>query len=218
MIESQTLFAVIKQKAGQAPAFWGRYIGGRSALTAGEVEFLHGANSKILVIYNGALDNSTSVRGGFHEGVNDANRAIAAAQALGVPGGTWIYADIEASWRPTPEWFKGWSKTMHNSHFGGAGGVYCNPSPANSANFNAPYCAAFNSEPTMQGQGTHAAYVFSSEPERRDGCTTAAEAPAFAPDNPPCNPNTVIWQYAENCFGGLVDEDLADDAGFASMW
>lgn len=216
MVESQTLFDFITQQCGQAPAFWGRYIGGRFALTAAEEKFLHGKGCRILLVYNGTRDSPGSVQGGFPEGANDANKAIAAAQALGVPGGVWIYADVESAWTPTPEWFQGWSDTMFDSQFGGAGGIYGNPHKANAANFNVPYCNAFHGDSNMQGTDEDAAYIFSSEPE--PGCTTAAEAPAFAPAMPPCNPHTVIWQYAENCFGGRVDQDLANDAGFRSMW
>ena len=214
--DNQTLFDLVRQQCGQEPAFWGRYIGGRYALTATEAQFLHNGGCKILVIYNGARDRSSSVQGGFQEGANDANKAIAAAQALGVPFGVWIYADVEAGWKPTSDWFQGWSDTMFNSQFGDAGGIYGDPHKTNAGNFNVPYCNAFNSDSSMQGTDDDAAYIFSSEPE--PGCTTAAQAPPFAPDMPPCNPNTVIWQYAENCVGGRVDEDLANDAGFASMW
>ena len=216
MVQNQTLFDFITEQCGQAPAFWGRYIGGRFALTAEEEKFLHDKGCRILVVYNGTRNSPRSVQGGFAEGANDANKAIAAAQTLGIPGGVWIYADVESGWTPTPEWFEGWSDTMLNSQFGGAGGIYGNPHKTNAANFNVPYCNAFNGDPNMRGTDQDAAYIFSSEPE--PGCTTAAQAPEFAPDMPPCNPNTVIWQYAENCFGGRVDEDLANDAGFQSMW
>lgn len=216
MVQGQTLLDFITQQCGQAPTFGGRYIGGNFALTSLEVEFLHDKGCRILVIYNGARNSPASVQGGLAEGANDANKAIAAAQALGVPDGVWIYADVEAGWQPSSAWFQGWSDTMFNSQFGGAGGVYGNPHKTNAANFNVPYCDAFNNDSNMQGTDSNAAYIYSSEPE--PGCTAAANAPAFTPDMPPCNPNTVIWQYAENCFKGLVDQDLANDAGFASMW
>jgi hypothetical protein len=216
LIDGRTLFDIVIEAAGQPPAFWGRYIGELFALTPEEVDFLHANGCKILVIYNGATNTLASVQGGFHEGVNDANQAIGAARTLGVPSGVWIYADLEASWSPTSEWFQGWSDTMMASEYGGAGGVYTNCLPAHAANFNTPYCAAFNHDSNMQGMGPAAALVFSSEPE--PGCTSAASAPEFAPAGSPCNPNTVIWQYAENCLGGLFDEDLANDIGFASMW
>ncbi|HEX2714539.1 MAG TPA: glycoside hydrolase domain-containing protein [Candidatus Acidoferrales bacterium] len=216
MVGSQALFDFIAENAGRAPDFWGRYIGGNYALVPMEAQFLHNRGCKILIIYNGTHNSPASVQGGYQEGVLDATRAITAAQGLGVPGGTWIYADIEASWKPTPEWFKGWSDTMLTSVYGGAGGVYGNPHPANSANFNIPYCAAYTSDPNMQGDVDRAAHVYSSEPQ--PGCTSAANAPAYVPMNPPCNPKTVIWQYAEGCFNGYVDEDLANDKGFSSMW
>jgi hypothetical protein len=210
----QTLFDYIAQVAGQAPKFWGRYIGSSFSLDGSEAQFLHGKGCKILVIYNGAHNSPMSVQGGFNEGANDANRAISAAQTLGIPHGIWIYVDVESNWSPTSDWFRGWSDTMFHSRYGRAGGVYGNPLPANAAHFNTPYCRAFNSDPNMQGDA--AALIFSSEPE--PGCTSAAGAPTFAPASPPCNPNAVIWQYAENCFGGLFDEDLANDVGLASMW
>jgi hypothetical protein len=213
IVGNQTLFDFVTQQCGQPPGFWGRYIGGLYPLTAAEAQFLHNKGCRILIIYNGAQNTVSSVQGAFPAGVNDANKAITAAQALGVPSGVWIYADVEASWKPTSGWFQGWSDTMFNSEFGGAGGVYGNPHRTNAANFNIPYCDAFNNDANMQGT---AAYVFSSEPE--PGCSTASGAPAFAPDMPPCNPNTVIWQYAEDCLDGRVDEDLATDAGLASMW
>jgi hypothetical protein len=216
MAENQTLFDFIAQQCDRAPDFWGRYVGGRYALTAPEVQFLHGKGCKILVIYNGARNNPSSVQGGFQEGANDANKAIGATQALGMPSGVWIYADIEAGWKPTAAWFQGWSDTMLNSQFGGAGGIYGNPNNANAANFNVPYCDAYNSDSNMQGTGANAAYIFSSEPE--PGCSSASGAPTYSPDMPPCNANVVVWQYAENCIGGRVDQDLATDLGFASMW
>jgi hypothetical protein len=215
-VKGETLFDTIAQRAGRTPDFWGRYIGGKYALTPMEAQFLHNRNCKILVIYNGALDNSASVRGGFEEGVQDATKAITAAQAVGVAKATWIYADVEAGWSPTAEWFRGWSDTMLTSVYGGAGGVNGNPHPVNAAHFNEPYCKAYTSDPNMQGDVEQASHVYSSEPE--PGCTSAADAPAYAPMMPPCNSKVVVWQYAEGCFDGLVDEDLATDRGFASMW
>lgn len=216
MLQTYTLFDTITQQAGKAPDFWGRYVGGLYALTPGEAQFLHNRACKILIIYNGATP--ASVQDGYQQGVRDATNAITAAQGVGVPSGIWIYADIETSWSPTADWFRGWSDTMLTSVYGGAGGIYGNPHPVNAAHFNDPYCAAYASDPNMQGQGQRAAYVYSSEPEKADGCTTAPNAPAYAPLRPPCNSKVTVWQYAQGCFGGLVDEDLATEEGFAGMW
>src|SRR5437879_4553305 len=87
MVQNQTLFDFITEQCGQPPAFWGRYIGGRFALTAVEEKFLHDRGCRILVVYNGTRNSPRSVQGGFAEGANDANKAIAAAQTLGIPGG-----------------------------------------------------------------------------------------------------------------------------------
>lgn len=210
-----TLFERIAKLALRKPDFWGRYIGGHYALTATEADFLLAQGCSILVIYNGAYDDAKSVRGGSKEGVNDAKKAIAAATALGVPKSTYIYADIESGWRVTAKWLEGWSDTMHDSDFGGAGGVYANPLPLNAPHFNVPYCQAFNDDENMRGKdGVRGGYIYSSEPE--PGCGRIPHH--FAPATPPCNPNTVIWQYAESCYGGLVDQNLANDIGYWSMW
>lgn len=210
-----TLFDHIAKLARRKPDFWGRYIGGKYALTSTEADFLLANDCSILVIYNGAYDGEKSVRGGQKEGVKDAQKAIAAATALAVPDGTYIYADIESGWRVTAKWLEGWSDTMHDSDFGGAGGVYANPLPMNAPNFNTPYCQAFNADERMRGSdGARGGYIYSSEPE--PGCGRAPSR--FAPAAPPCNPNAVVWQYAESCYNGLVDQNLANDVGYWSMW
>ncbi len=146
-----TLFDFTTQLAGQAPTFWGHYIGGHFALKANEAQPLYNRNCKILVIYKGAHEIPTSVQGGFQEGVKDTNKAIVAAKALVVPGGTWIYVDIKADCSLTADWFKGWSDTMYNSQYNGAAGVYCNPLPENAVQFNDPYCDGLNNYPNLQG-------------------------------------------------------------------
>ncbi len=210
------LFERLSALAGRAPEFWGRYIGGHYSMTAAEARFLHGQGCRVLMIYNGAHDSAASVRGGYPQGVHDAQAAISSANALGVAAGTFIYADIESGWRVTADWIRGWSDTMYDSEFGGAGGIYANPMPQNAPNFNNPYCQAFNADAKMRGlAGHHGAYIYSSEPE--PGCGVPGPN-RFAPATAPCNPNTVVWQYAEGCYGGLVDQDLANDVGLWSMW
>ncbi len=203
-VSGQTLFDYVTSQAGAAPSFWGRYIGGQASLTAAEVTFILNRGCLILPIYNGAT--SSSVSGGYSDGVTDANNAIAAAKALNVPGGTAIYADIEASWTPTSDWIRGWCDTMEASIYAGSGG-FCGDTLEPS--FNTPYCDAWNADANVQDS-----YVYASEPE--PGCTSASGAPA----TPPCNASgTLVWQYAEVCFtGGYVDEDVANDNGFSLMW
>src|SRR5207249_1949278 len=103
MVQNQTLFDFITEQCGQPPAFWGRYIGGRFALTAVEEKFLHDRGCRILVVYNGTSNSPRSVQGGCCEGANEANKSIAASQTLVNRSSVWIYADVESDWTQTPE-------------------------------------------------------------------------------------------------------------------
>ncbi len=214
----QTLYQYVAANFG-TPAFWGRYIGGNYALTSGEVSYLHdpSRNCKILLIYNGAT--AASVSGTETDGENDANAAIAAAQALSVPAGVCIFADIEAGWNPSSAWIEGWSNVMFNSDYRGAGGIYGDFAQTNMAG---PYCTAWNNNANMRNGPS---YVYTSEPE--PGCTGSSNIPAWAPSGPSCNPTyTIAWQYAEGCGAKICynnttcfDEDEVNGAvGFACLW
>lgn len=90
-------------------------------------------------------------------------------------------------------------------------GFYGNPLHSNAPCFSNPYCSAYRSEPSLAES-----LIFSFEPE--PVCYTAGNAPSVAPRVPSCNAaSTVIWQYAENCFSGQVDQELAIGAGLAAM-
>lgn len=147
---TQTLFdAVTAQavsKGGSAPAFWGRYIGATGNLGPGEVTFLHNHNCRVLLIYRDTAAMNAQIFT-YEDGVAHATRAIASAQQLRAPSGTGvrIYADIEIMAGfpvPTVDFFRGWFDTMQTSGYGG--GVYGNTSPAQAANFNNPFCAAYD--------------------------------------------------------------------------
>lgn len=199
------LYDSIKQKAGQAPSFWGRYIGGLYALSVSEANYLHSKSCHILVLYNGATPSSVS--GGYASGQNDAHNAINAANAIGVSNGTAIYVDIEASWSPSQAWIQGWADTMNSSRFNF--GFYADTLLSA---FNSPYCNAINADHTVT-----VGFVYASEPE--PGCTSAGSAPGYNPARPPCNSSaTHLWQYAEGCYGGTADEDEADSTGGLFFW
>src|SRR5439155_13578072 len=92
MVQNQTLFDFITEQCGQPPAFWGRYIGRRFALTAVEEKFLHDRGCRMLVVYNVTRSSPRSVQRGFAEGGNDANKGSCSPQTLCNPGGVCIYA------------------------------------------------------------------------------------------------------------------------------
>ena len=213
---ADTLFDVVTRLAGRAPAFWGRYIGreGGGNLDRGEATFLHNHTCKILIVYAGTTALTVGTR---RDGSDHAARAIGIAHGLDVPGGVWIYANTERAWSPTADFFAGWAEAMRASPYGGAGGVYgdTGTAPEQAAHFNTPYCLAYTGDSRMQG----ASYVWTNQPSTPCDLL-AAHAPAFGPLIPPCHPPTVIYQYSVECaFGGVaVDVDLANAAGFASMW
>jgi hypothetical protein len=208
-------FDAVTNRAGQPPEFWGRYIGGNYSLTATEAAFLHAANCKILLTYNGTSNSAGSVQGGFAEGQQDAATAIAAAQALTVPAGTAIYADVEGDWNPTSDWIRGWATAVAAANF--TPGLYCDPT--HGSTFDIAYCVASAAEPIVTGM-----YLWALHPEPNPQCMAAGAAPAFGPYTPSCGGNSFLWQYTEDCWEDLlgvrqgIDMDQANDSAFNAMW
>jgi hypothetical protein len=227
-----TLLDYVTKHLGKAPSFWGRYIGGKYALTPAEAKYIFGASRgtcAILVVYNGTT--KTSVGGGRNAGVLDAQKAIAAARGVGVPGGVWLYADIEAGWQCSPEWFEGWWSTMDKSMYGGRGGVYENPT-ANPQEFAKPYYKALKGDAkvVLPDAPPEARYLWSTQPNKGAGDQQDHVKPAeinfdFDPAEPEsCYGMTVLWQYSidypltDDDVRAKVDLDLADARGYGSMW
>jgi len=209
-------FDYVAQRAGVAPAFWGRYIGGRFAVTSSEAAFLHGKGARILVTYNGATDSPDSVRGTFAEGQNDAGKAASGAMALHIPAGVAIYADIEGSWLVNPQWLEGWVAALAQKKY--APGFYGDCTPTSP--FAVSYCAARKANPALP-----ASLLWSMEPELNSSkCHAGSQAPAYSPALPACGESAVLWQYSEGCWEDVmgvnagVDMDLAMDAAMAVMW
>ncbi len=220
--------------AGRTPSFWGRYVGHPTAsfnLTSDEASFLHSHNCKILLIYGGTTAQTV---GSYQDGVNAASNAInyITNNKLAVPGGksVWIYCDIEyPSMSPTADFFRGWSDTMFNSSYGGAGGVYGNTinDAKHNPQFNTPYCNAYAADSNMR-VGSAPALVYTDQPIQCVGpsCnpqTLASTPPAFSKaEAPPCGAPTVLFQYAQQLtiakMKNAVDFDLTNGAGFAGMW
>ncbi|MEA2664632.1 MAG: hypothetical protein QOI11_1576, partial [Candidatus Eremiobacteraeota bacterium] len=73
---------------GRLPKFWGRYVGGDYAVTPAEIAYLHEKNCKVLIAYNDT--GPDDVAGGSAAGEADAQAAIAAMKALGVPAGVYV--------------------------------------------------------------------------------------------------------------------------------
>jgi hypothetical protein len=209
-------FDSVTQKAGAVPAFWGRYIVGNYTITSAEAAYLHSKGCKILLVSNGPKNSGSSVQGGFAEGQADGNAAAdAAAQALSVPAGVALYADIEGSWAVTSDWLRGWATAVTQRGF--VSGFYGDCTPTST--FAQAYCVAQATEPTVTGS-----LLWSMEPEPGTPCQAAGAAPSYAPAAPSCGGSVVLWQYTEECWEDTlgtnagIDMDLAMDAAISVMW
>jgi hypothetical protein len=215
-LDGTVCFDSVTQRAGAAPAFWGRYIGGFYAMTAAEATYLHGKGCSVLLVYNGTSNSAGSVQGGFAEGQADGNAAADAATALAVPPGIAIFADVEGSWTPTSDWLRGWATAVTARNF--IPGMYANCTPG--SNFAQAYCVAQAAEPAVAGS-----LLWSMEPEpAAAACQAGANAPPFAPATPGCAANVVLWQYTEGCWEDTlgnnagIDMDVAMDTALTVMW
>jgi len=208
-VVNQAFFSAVAFHAGTPPAFWGRYIGEKGTLKEGEVNFLHNNKCKILVIF---ADTGTGPLRSKPQGIRHAKAAIEAAQKLNIPSGVWIYADTEfPDQSPTADWFAGWFGTLQHSPYGA--GVYGNTSTGAVPKFGKAFCDAYPHFPNPA-----MAYIYTNQPQR--GCDFSDRN--FNPTILQCNPPTVIQQYVLKCTipntSFVVDLDLANTGGFASMW
>lgn len=207
----ESLYDMVVRVSGRRPAFWGRYLGGFYQIEPYEVQFLHERNCAIFLVYNGVV--AATVEQGYDSGVSQANIAINAAQSLNVPQQIGIFLDTERGWQISPDFLGGWSSTIRNSRYYGAGGVYGNPTdPA----FIWGYNEAFRNYPVMRQKPE--GLVWSNQPSLND---TGSFIPEWNPSWPDTNPDgTVIYQYCIDVpsYGGYVDLNLCSPAAMAAAW
>jgi len=205
---------LVKQETGHTPQFWGRYMGrGSGDLLSEEAEFLHAKGCRILLCYGGTRESSRSIFGGRAEGEGDAEEAISAARGLRVRPGVWIYANIDAGFQPTAEWFMGWSNRMSDSQFGS--GIYMGPNDS----AGKKYCEALSRD---RGLRASSLYIWSFQPDLEGIPLSPTAAPHFAPATVACGSKTMIWQYTINRLKvnekGMIDENLATIEAYEGMW
>jgi Domain of unknown function (DUF1906) len=203
------------------PEYFGRYIGNgpATALTAEEVEFLHGEGIEILIIdadlgtrTDGSNQTTDGTLTGQENGARAGQEAVRNANALGVPSGKAIFADIEAGATVDTAWLTGYFDAVKTGNFEPA--FYANVRPANS--FLDAYCA-------MAQNDSRVAILWSSTPST--GRTSKSDAPAYDPDRPSdytqgCRANVYAWQYGLAGGGGgvNVDTDEVQSAIVPFLW
>jgi hypothetical protein len=213
---TKNFYQSIVAKFGKRPEFWGRYLTKvpsrpwLDGLTANEIHFLHGKGIKILPIYNkfGPGDTRT-----YAQGRDLAYDAIQSAKVLGVPNGTYLFANVEHGFIVTEEWIRGWVDAFASSKYNP--GIYHDPSRGT---FSEAYCQAIKKiDRSMLAQ----LVLWSRYPQ--PATTNPTLFPSFKPSKPArCKSHVRAWQYGVDIKlgGGLpdVDVNMVTDRLFKSLW
>jgi Domain of unknown function (DUF1906) len=205
---SASYLSELDQNLG-VPQFVGRYVvyGGGTPLQSSEASFLHDSDISIMLIVSPANGTLTSAS----TAVTEANQAVSAAEALGVPKGVALFRDVENDYTINSAYIIAWWQQI--SKAGYAPGFYENPLSGRSG-FNSAYCASVAAN---GGVGTGLA-LYSDEPELHSYGYQESVAPAWAADVPSCTNNTTAWQYKENYKSPNADVDEYQTANSSYLW
>ncbi|MDC3412698.1 DUF1906 domain-containing protein [Aquibacillus sp. 3ASR75-11] len=188
------------------PMFWGRYLttvpNASEGLTQTEIRLLHNSGTKILPIYN-KFTKSTGKR----QGRVVAQNAVFHAKRLGIPKGTFLFANVEKEFEVDAAWILGYVEALYPSGY--KPGFYNDPK---TGNFRSAYCKAVSQNKLIAEQ----AVLWSAEPE--PGVTKKAKAPTFRPSKPSCQANVWAWQYGRGATQCPVDTNLIDQRLQNELW
>jgi hypothetical protein len=177
-----------------------------TGITPAEVAEIHAAGLALLLIANDT--SAAGVAGSYQDGTASGQRALAAARAIQPPGlelgGIAISVDWEANMAPSAAWAHGFMDAI--SAAACVACFYLNPNiPAHAAAYQGARAA-----------GGKAVY-WSSEPEWTAWFDTVRTE--FTPTLiAGYEAGALYHQYSENNLGGIVDLDVATDAGLALLW
>lgn len=187
------------------PLIWGRYLGDledvSTGLTIDEASFLHDHDVKILLIYNHFTDAT-----GYENGKYSAEQAVSLAQALHVPKGKAIFANIEPSSPVDAKFLAGWFEGLQNSSFTPA--IYGSFLPGHE--LEKVYKRLAKKDENFRDK----MILWTTFPQT--GTTSKSEAPNYQPAAPE-EARIVGWQYgidAKNCKidTNLFTKDMLDYA------
>jgi len=103
------------------PDFWGRYISYTKRddhtdwLNERECEYIFKRDIAILLIFNQFISSQVDT---YEQGTLCARNAITAAQSLKVPGGVYIFCNIDSGFNASPSWIIGWLEIISKSQYG----------------------------------------------------------------------------------------------------
>lgn len=191
------------------PAFWGRALSGEDAITPEEIAFLREKNCKIALIVRDLSEAGVSKC----DGTEDALRALAAAEALGVPAnaGVALFADIRPDWSVNHNWMISFAEVLFDHGY--IPGFIGNTD--SSKNFNFDRQCSHYVQATEDVEQFHAVY-WATEP-RLDG-----EPEAWEPYCPSAltAEDIGLWRRGVVRFGELeANETYARDPALLDcMW
>ncbi|KHF37818.1 glycoside hydrolase domain-containing protein [Halalkalibacter okhensis] len=182
------------------PDFWGRYLSTipnvSEGLTPDEYRYIQNQGIKLMPIYN-----NFQAAVGSRAGAVAARNAIFKSRQLGIPEGTFIFANVERFFEVDSEWIVAWVEAFYNSPY--RPGIYADP---DEGPFNEAYCQATNMSNLVREQ----AVIWSAEPE--PGTTTKRNAPRqFTPSRPDCEANVWAWQYGRDADECPIDTVLMEN-------
>jgi hypothetical protein len=218
-ISPATIANVAGWYQGAKPQFWGRYLGGHYAVSKAELAF---ARAQHIYVYLIVADRNCSACGGGDvcgndktqpQAQSDAQAALTAATALGVPRGATLWKDIEqvgsCRGEPTGSYLVSWYQTLKNSGYGT--GFYGN-THEQSFDFPRSYCAALPLDAAFARDVVMIANEDEPQLGAAKGTIGPGNAPAWNPKVPNCSrpAATKIWQYGESrSNANATDVDLA---------
>ncbi len=178
------------------PMIWGRYLGDRQNMSTGltiqEVDFLHTHNIKLLLMYN-----HFSEAVGYENGKHSAEHAISLAQALHVPKGKAIFANIEPSDPVDSDFLEGWFERLQLSDYTPA--IYGSFLPGHE--LDKMYKRLANTNESFHDK----MILWTAYPQT--GTTTKNEAPFYNPTGP-VGANVIGWQYGGNATRCAINTNL----------
>lgn len=203
---TEEFYGCVQANFGE-PEIWGRYLedkdGVSYGLTTEEVQLLHSEGVSILVIYNHFTDGTT-----YEKGVAEAEQAIAYAEALGVPEGVALFANVEPEYPIDANFILGWYDTIEPS-------IY-HPAIYGLFTEGSDVWVAYEEAVAENAEIGESYIVWSNQPQI--GITTEDNAPDEYNVEAPENARNWAWQYgldAETC---NIDTNLFDAAIFDYVW
>lgn len=190
------------------PQFWGRSIDGSCRIQREEIEFLHGKNCRIALIYNGATEEGACSLYGVEDGVC----AVEAAQSLGVPSGEGyaIFAKIQPEWQVWENWIYGFAETVSEAGF--VPGFIANTD----SSINCSFDRSYNRFLEISREEDHfGCLVWATEPKQEEPEVWMPFCPSdITPDQ------ISLWQASSvECGGQPIEENwLRNEEILQYMW